>query len=90
MRTFLAPNRIAIYLTGLASVATAIAPAVANLDTHDTIALVSGLGGIVLVVIKFLTGWQAFEQRQHYALQSVETAELPPAVRTDVALTEAA
>ena len=79
-----APNRIAIYLTAIASVATAVSPLVADLDTTSTSALVAGLAGIVIVVFKYLTGWQQFEARQDLALQGVETAELPPTVPTDV------
>lgn len=58
------PNRVAVYLTGLAGLCTAIAPAVANLDTTSTIGAVSGLAGVVTIAYKFLTGWQAHEARE--------------------------
>lgn len=84
MRKFLAPNRIAVYLAALASLATALAPVVADLDSSDTVALATGLLGLVGVIVKWLSGWQAFEDREHQALQGIETAEREPTVATDV------
>jgi len=84
IRSFFAPNRIAVYLTAIASLATALAPVVADLDTSDTIALATGLAGLVGVVAKWLSGWQAHEAREADTLQRVETAELPPSTPTDV------
>lgn len=63
MKGKFAPNRIAVYLTSGAALATALAPAVADLDTEDTIALGLGLTGIVATVIKWLDGWQKHEAR---------------------------
>jgi len=85
MRTVLAPNRIAIYLTVLASIFTAIAPMVAELDTTSVVSLVTGLAGIVIVVFKFLTGWQSFEAREaDNGSLLKEIGELPPETPTDV------
>lgn len=58
-----APNRIAVYLTGLAGLATAVAVPVAELDTSSTIGVVGGLAAIVGVAVKFLEGWQRHEDR---------------------------
>ena len=63
------PNRVAVYLTTAAGLATAVAPAVADLDTTSAGSLAVGFAGIVLVVDRFLKGWQAHEERQadpHY------------------------
>lgn len=90
MRTFLAPNRIALYIGGAASLATAIAPAVADLDTTSTATLVSGLVGLIGIISVWLRGWQAYEARQEASLQVVETAALPPSVPTDVPKDQAA
>lgn len=56
-----APNRIAVYLTALASLAAALAPAVANLDLTSTGGVALGLLGLVAVVNRWLDGWQAYE-----------------------------
>jgi hypothetical protein len=63
MSSFFAPNRLATYLTIAAGVATAIAPAVADLDTTSVITLGLGLGGIVGAFWKWMTGWQQHEER---------------------------
>jgi hypothetical protein len=51
------PNRIAVYLTSVAALLTAVAPVVANLDLTSTIGLVGGLGAVALVVKQWLAGW---------------------------------
>lgn len=84
MRKHFAPNRIAVYLAALASLATALIPVVEDLDTQSTTTLAVGLAGLVAVVAKWLTGWQAHEEREHQALQGIETAEPEPTVATDV------
>jgi hypothetical protein len=84
LRAFLAPNRIATYLTAAAGLATAIVPAVEGLDTTSTSTMIAGLGAVVAAYVSWLKGWQAHEARAHYALQRIETAELPPATPTDV------
>jgi hypothetical protein len=57
----LTPNRVAVYLTVVASLLTALAPTVADLDTTSTASLIAGLAGVVVVVVKWLTGWQQHE-----------------------------
>lgn len=57
-----APNRIAVYITAAAGLATAVAPVVASLDLTSTIGIVSGFAGLVGVVNKWLTGWQQTEK----------------------------
>lgn len=59
----LLPNRIATYLTVIAGAATAIAPAVADLDTTSVVTIGLGLGGIVVAFWKWMSGWQAHEAR---------------------------
>jgi cytochrome c oxidase assembly factor CtaG len=57
------PNRIAVYLTSVAALLTAVAPVVANLDLTSTIGLVGGLGAVALVVKQWLAGWAKYEER---------------------------
>lgn len=57
----LAPNRIAVYVAGAGSLATAAAPLVADLDLTTQASTVAGLAALVSVVYKFLTGWQNYE-----------------------------
>lgn len=57
------PNRIAVYLTGIAGLLTALAPVVANLDLTSTFGLVGGFAGIALVVKQWLSGWAKYEER---------------------------
>lgn len=57
------PNRIAIYLTALAGLCTALAPVVANLDITSTVGIVGGFAGIAAVVREFLVGWRQYEER---------------------------
>lgn len=57
------PNRIAIYLTTLAGLCTALAPAVADLDSSSTVGLITGFAGIAAIAFKFLEGWQRYEER---------------------------
>ena len=61
------PNRIAVYLTGIAGLLTAVAPAVASLDTTSAVGAFVGFAGIVQIVDRYLKGWQAHEERQHYS-----------------------
>jgi hypothetical protein len=60
------PNRIAVYLVAAASLLTALAPAVADLDPTSTASLVAGLVGLVLIATKWLTGWQQHEESQRW------------------------
>lgn len=55
------PNRIAVYLVALAGLLTALAPTVADLDLTSTASLIAGLAAVVTVVVKWLSGWQAYE-----------------------------
>lgn len=59
----IAPNRIAVYLTAIAALATALVPVVANLDLTSMLGIVGALLGIVGVVRKWLDGWQLYEAR---------------------------
>lgn len=58
------PNRVAVYLTALAGVLGALAPAVANLDTTSTVGVLGGLAVILGIASRWLDGWQKFEARR--------------------------
>ena len=72
-----APNRIAVYLTALAGLLTAVAPAVANLNTTSTVGLATGFAGIVVIAFKWLTGWQAHEARLPISANAIREAVGP-------------
>lgn len=57
-----APNRLAVYLTVLAGLLTAIAPAVADLDATSTATLIAGLVAVVVAAVTWLRGWQQMEK----------------------------
>lgn len=60
------PNRIAVYLTSLAGLATAVAVPLADLDTTSTAGLIAGLAAIAGVVSVWLKGWQKHEERESF------------------------
>lgn len=83
------PNRIAIYFTALAALATALAPVLADLDTTSTAGLIAGLAALAGVVGVWLRGWQRYEDR----LESTPDEELAEPIDpepTDVPRAEAA
>lgn len=55
------PNRVAVLLTSVAALLGGLAPVVANMDVTSTVGIVAGIGGVVAVVNKWLTGWQRHE-----------------------------
>ena len=57
------PNRLAVYLTTGAGLATAVAVPLAELDTSSAVGVVGGLAAIAAVVHKWLEGWQRYEDR---------------------------
>lgn len=57
-----APNRIAVYLTALVGLLTALIPAIADFDWQSTAGLIGGAGTIMLIVRKWLDGWQQYER----------------------------
>jgi hypothetical protein len=63
LKALLAPNRVAVYLTALASLATALAPVLADLDSWQTLGLIGSLSVFGGVVLKWLHGWQKHEAR---------------------------
>lgn len=65
------PNRVAVYLTGLAGLVTAVTPAVANLDTTSTVGLLVGFAGVVKIASDFLRGWQDYESRESFKSDGV-------------------
>ena len=55
-------GRIVTYLGAGAALLAALAPAVANLDLTSTAGLGAGVIALAGVVIKWLDGWQKYEQ----------------------------
>lgn len=55
-------GRIVAVLTVVGGVATAVTPVVANLDTTSMAGLVGGMGLVALAAVKWLDGWQKYEQ----------------------------
>lgn len=75
-----APNRIAVYLTILATIAGGLAPVIANMDLSSTAGVVAAILAIAAVVRKWLDGWQSFEARADYRqheLEDVARGDLP-------------
>lgn len=68
------PNRIAVYMTSVAGLLTALAPVIANLDLTSTFGLVGGFVGAALVVKQWLDGWAKYEERT--ALEPLVEAQL--------------
>lgn len=56
------PNRIAVYAGAAGGLLTALAPVAANLSITDTAGLVGGMAAIAAVLVKWLDGWQKYEQ----------------------------
>jgi len=54
-------GRIVTILGAAAGLATALAPALANLDFASTGGLVGGMLAIAAIVSKWLSGWQSYE-----------------------------
>ncbi len=81
----MSPNRIAVYLTAAASLLTAIVPIVADLDLSSTVAILGSLAALVVVVQRFLIGWQQYEaagyqgQLRHDEYQRMVEPPAPPA-----------
>lgn len=55
-------GRIATYVGGIGALAAALTPALANLDLTSTAGLAAGVIALAGVVIKWLDGWQKYEQ----------------------------
>ena len=55
-------GRIATYIGGAGALAAALAPTVANLDLTSTAGLGAGVVALAAVVVKWLDGWQRYEQ----------------------------
>lgn len=72
----IAPNRIAVYLTGAAALAGGLAPAVADLDVTSTAGIAAGLAVLFGVVDRWLRGWQGHEERSSWQDQHRFMAEL--------------
>lgn len=57
----LATGRIVAVLAAVAGLATALAPALANLDFASTGGLVGGMLALAAIVSRWLQGWQKYE-----------------------------
>lgn len=55
-------GRIAAGMGAIAGLLAALAPIVANLDTTSTLGVVGGAAVIVTAIVKWLDGWQKYEQ----------------------------
>jgi len=55
-------GRIVAVLGAIAGLATALAPALANLDFASTGGLVGGMLAIAAIASKWLSGWQSYEK----------------------------
>lgn len=58
------PNRIAVYFTALAALATGLLPVIANLDLTSTIGVVGGVAALATVISVWLFNWGKYEERQ--------------------------
>ena len=63
------PNRVATLMAIVASVLTAIVPAVANMDWTSTAGVLAGGFGVVVAIVKWLQGWQNHEQHLQWEKQ---------------------
>jgi hypothetical protein len=60
----MAPNRVVIYLTLAVALVAGLVPVVGDLDLTSTAGILAGLGAVLAVVLKWLTGWQNIEKAQ--------------------------
>lgn len=54
-------NRIVIVVTAVLSLAVGLLPAIANLDWTSTAGILTSLGAVAGLVLKWLDGWQKHE-----------------------------
>jgi len=87
----ISPNRRAVYLTSIAGLVTALVPVLANLDITSLAGLLGGFSGVVVIVNRWLVGWQnlekaeaqntvhalATEREAHYAAEARAAATAP-------------
>lgn len=66
-------NRIAIYLTAVGDLAAAVAPFVLDFGGSEKIvAYVGSILALNAVIIKWLDGWQKYEQREAHPPQNTQ------------------
>ena len=68
-------NRIVAIATVVLSLLAAALPAVANFDWTSTAGVIAGIAGMATVVLKWLDGWQAHEQQQHWDQAAILVSE---------------
>lgn len=74
----LTPNRVAVFLTAGAGLLSALAPVVADLNLTDTTQILGSLAAVVVVVHKWLSGWQQYEHRSYYGIEIPEEESSAP------------
>jgi protein-S-isoprenylcysteine O-methyltransferase Ste14 len=72
-----APNRVVATATAVLGLVAALAPVVADLDWTSTLGVVAGVGVVAAAALKWLDGWQKYEERT--AIELGELQGLPPA-----------
>jgi hypothetical protein len=71
-------GRIVAIVSVLVGLIGALAPVVADMDLSSTAGIVAGLVAVSTVVVKYLDGWQRYEER-------LDTADAAPAVPHEAA-----
>src|SRR3954452_5825554 len=71
-------NRVVALATAILTLTLAIVPVVGNFDWTSTAGILAGIGAVAAVAVKWLQGWQQYEQRSvddATELQAVPTPE---------------
>lgn len=71
------PNRIVSYTIALLGLVGAIAPVAADLDWESTAGVLVGIGVIASIGVKWLEGWQRYEERTDLE-RLADSPEVPP------------
>ena len=64
------PNRVVAGATAVLGLVAALAPVVADLDWTSTLGVIAGVGVVAAAAVKWLDGWQKFEERTAIELYS--------------------
>lgn len=74
------PGRIATALAGLAGIATAVAPVVADMDWTSTAGVIAGGLAVVYAIGEWLKGWRSYEHdaREAGLIVAAEVEPPPP------------